>query len=103
MGGRGAWYLSARQPKLFTGAIVMAGPIGDDPLDRRGLIPTYVIHSRADQVVPFGPAEQLALELEKRGRLVKFDPLADPGHNDIPQYLEALRRGANWIAAAWQR
>jgi predicted peptidase len=103
MGGRGAWFMGSRHPELFTGAIVMAGPVGDDPVDRRGLIPTYVIHSRDDQVVPFAPAEQITLGLEKRGRPVRFEALSGLGHGDMSGYVDALRHGTNWIMDTWNR
>jgi predicted peptidase len=102
MGGGGAWYLASRHPELFSGAIVIAGPVGDDPPDRRGLIPTYVIHSRDDQVVPFGPAERMAAGLEKLGKPVKFEALSGLGHGDMPGYIDALRRGAAWISNRWK-
>ena len=56
LGGSGAWYLSARHPDRFTAAIVMAGRTRE-PLADLARIPTYVIHSRDDEVVPFGQAE----------------------------------------------
>jgi predicted peptidase len=55
--------MSARHPDVFTAAIPVAGSSGDEPLDRLGKIPTYVIHSRDDEVVPFAPDERVALEL----------------------------------------
>src|SRR5262245_15086042 len=67
LGGRGAWFHSSRHPDLFTAAIPMASPAGNEPLERLATIPTYVIHSRDDEVAPFGPDERTARELEKMG------------------------------------
>ena len=53
MGGQGTWFMEAHHPDLFTAAIVIAGSTRDEPLDRLATIPTYVIHSRDDQVMPF--------------------------------------------------
>jgi predicted peptidase len=103
MGGRGTWFMASRHPDLFTGAIVMAGPAGSEPLDRRGMIPTYVIHSKDDQVVPFGPAEQAARQLEAMGRPVKFEALAGLGHYDMGRYADALRRAGRWITEGWDK
>ena len=103
MGGRGTWFMASRHADLFTGAIVMAGPVGDEPLEARGAIPTYVIHSRDDQVVPFAPAEQAARQLANLGRPIKFEELRGPGHGDMGGYVDALRRGGQWIAESWKK
>ncbi len=101
MGGRGTWFLSSRHPELFTAAIAMAASTGDDPPDVLGRVPTYIIHSRRDQVVPFEPAARNALALERLGRPVVFEPLDTPTHFDMGAYIPALRRAAAWIAARW--
>ena len=103
LGGRGTWFMSSRHADLFTGAIVMAGSPGDEPLDRLGTIPTYVIHSRQDQVVPFGPSESTALELEKLGRVVKFVALGGLDHYNMHGFLNPLGRAALWIAEQWEK
>ncbi len=100
LGGRGAWYLSARHPDRFTAAIVMAGR-SEEPLADLAKIPTYVIHSRDDQVVPFNQAEARARALEKMGRPVRFDPLAGVGHHEMGGYLVALQRGGRWLSERW--
>lgn len=103
MGGQGTWFMASRHADLFTAAIVMAGPTGNEPLEGRGVIPTYVIHSRDDQVVPFAPAERTAKQLETLGRSVRFEELRGPGHNDMGRYVDALKRGGRWVAEAWNR
>jgi len=102
LGGRGAWYLSARHPDRFTAAIVMAGRT-QEPLADLARIPTYVIHGRDDQVVPFDQAEERARALERMDRPVTFDPLAGVGHYQMGGYLPALRRGASWVSERWAR
>ena len=103
MGGQGTWFMSSRHADLFTAAIVMAGPTGNEPLERRGVIPTYIIHSRSDEVVPFAPAERTARQLETLGRPVKFEELRGPGHGDMGRYVDALQRAGRWVAEAWNR
>jgi predicted peptidase len=102
LGGRGTWFMESRHSELFTAAIVMAGTT-DEPLDALGKIPTYVIHSRDDQVVPFAQAEQRAATLERMGRPVKFDALEGLGHFDMGGYLPALGRAGNWVAEGWRK
>ena len=101
MGGRGTWFMSARHSDLFTAAIPIAGSSGDEPLERLGRIPTYVIHSRNDQVVPFAPDEQTTLQLEKLGRVVRFEPLDGIGHYEMGSYVDALSRAGRWVVERW--
>jgi predicted peptidase len=103
LGGRGTWFMASRHADLFTAAIPMAASTGDDPIDRLGTIPTYVIHSRDDAVVPFAPAERIARQLEQMGRPVRFEALRDLGHFEMGGYVDALRRGGRWIAERWNR
>ncbi len=102
LGGSGTWFLSARHPDLFTAAIVMAGR-SEEPLTNLAKIPTYVIHSRNDEVVPFAQAEQRASALERMGRPVRFDTLAGIGHYDMGGYLAALQNGGRWVREQWGR
>jgi predicted peptidase len=100
LGGSGTWFLSSRHPDLFTAAIVMAGR-SEEPVANLGKIPTYVIHSRDDQVVPFAPAEQRATALERLGRRVRFDALSGVGHYAMSGYVGALQNGARWVQEQW--
>ena len=102
-GRSGTWFMSSRHPDLFTGAIAMAASTGDLPQDGLAKIPTYVIHSRDDQVVPFGPAERNAKQLEELGRPITFEELHGPGHFDMGSYIEPLQRAGRWIATRWAR
>ena len=101
MGGRGTWFMAAHHADLFTAAIPMAASIGDEKVEGLGLIPTYIIHSRRDQVVPFAPAERNAQALEQLGRAVKFEAVPDLTHYNMRGYVPALRRAVKWIAERW--
>ena len=100
LGGSGTWFLSARHPDLFTAAIVMAGR-SEEPLANLAKVPTYVIHSRDDQVVPFAQAEQRASALERMARPIRFDALAGVGHYDMGGYVGALQNGGRWVREQW--
>jgi predicted peptidase len=102
LGGAGTWHLSARYPERFTAAIVMAGR-SEEPVANLARVPTYVIHSRDDQVVPFAQAEERMRALERMGRRVRFDALTGIGHYEMGAYLDALERGARWVAEEWGR
>jgi predicted peptidase len=103
MGGRGTWYMASRHPDLFTGAIAMAGAAGSLPLDTLATIPTFVIHSRDDTVVPFAQAEETARQLETLGRPIVFEALSGPGHFEMGAYIDPLRRAVRWMSARWNR
>lgn len=103
MGGRGTWFMASRHADLFTAAIPMAASVGDEAPDRLGIIPTYIIHSRDDEVVPFEPAERNARQLETLGRAVRFEELRGFGHYQMGRYVDALRRAGRWIAEAWEK
>jgi predicted peptidase len=101
LGGRGTWFMSSRHADFFTAAIPIAGSSGDEPLERLGRIPTYVIHSRDDQVVPFDPDERTTRELEKLGRIVKFEALQGLGHYEMGGYVDAFTRAGRWVTEQW--
>lgn len=101
LGGRGAWFMAARHPDLFTAAIPMAASTGDEPLDALGAVPTYVIQSRDDEVVPFAPAEQTARKLQEAGRPVRFEALRGLRHYEMDRYVDSLRRAVRWVASQW--
>ncbi|MBI2187087.1 MAG: prolyl oligopeptidase family serine peptidase [Acidobacteria bacterium] len=103
MGGRGTWFMATRHADLFTAAIPIAGAPGDEPLDRLGRIPMYVIHSRADDVVPFEPDARTTRELEKLGRTIRLEALDGIGHFEMGAYIDAFTRAGRWIAERWNR
>ena len=103
LGGRGTWFMSSHHADFFAGAITIAGSPEGQPLDSLGRIPTYVIHSRTDEVVPIGPAREMAQALEKLGRPVRFEAVTGDGHYDTGSYLPALARAVRWVTDRWPR
>lgn len=102
MGGRGTWFEAARHGDLFTAAIPMAASVGDLTGAELARQPTYIIHSRNDEIVPFAPAERNARALADAGRTVHFDALEGLTHFEMFRYVEALRRGGRWVAEQWK-
>jgi predicted esterase len=80
----------------------MAASTRDLAIDQLGRQPTYIIHSRADEVVPFEPADRLARDLRKMGREVQFEALDDLTHFDMVSYVDALRVAGRWVASRWK-
>ena len=103
MGGRGTWHMAARHPELFTAAIPMAASTRGMTIDQLGRQPTYVIHSREDEVVPFEPADENAAALKKLKRDVEFEAVDDFTHFDMVSYVDALQRAGRWVAGRWKQ
>lgn len=102
MGGRGTWHMAANHADVFTAAIPMAASTRGMALEQLGRQPTYVIHSRIDEVVPFEPAEETAQELRKLKRDVEFEAVDDLTHFDMISYVDALHRASRWVAERWK-
>ena len=102
MGGHGTWFMASHHQDLFTAAIPMAASTRDLAVDQLGRQPTYIIHSRADEVVPFAPAERIARDLKKMGRDVQFEAVDDLTHFDMASYVDALRVAGRWVANRWK-
>ena len=101
MGGGGTWFMAARHPDFFTAAIPIAGPLRDQKVEQLGTIPTFVIHSRDDQLVPFGPSEAAVKTLQGMGRPVAFEPLTGVGHYQMGGYISTLRQAGQWVVDRW--
>ena len=101
LGGAGTWFFSAQHPDFFTGAIPIAGRPDDLAPDAFGTMPIHIIHSRADEVVPFDPAEAAFRQLETAGHPVAFTPLEGVGHFNMGSYVEPLRAAGDWMVARW--
>ena len=64
-----------------------------------GNMPVFIIHARDDEVVPFGPAEALADEMQARGQTVSFLPLEGVGH--FRMGAAPLKDGGEWVLERW--
>ena len=101
LGGRGTWFFATRHPDFFTGAIPIAGRPGDEPLAALGDMPVHIIHSRADDVVPFGPAAEAARQIEEAGGTVEFTALDRVSHYAMGGYVRSLRNAGDWVVEQW--
>jgi predicted peptidase len=102
MGGRGTWYMAARHPDLFAGAIVMAGSPGDTEVSSTADLPLYLIHSPDDEVVEFAPVEAAYLERARLGHPIEFRVLPGRSHYMMGAYVPALRGAGDWMLARWR-
>ena len=51
--------------------------------------------------MPFEPAQRTAQELEKLGRVVKFEALDGLAHAEMGGYIEPLSRAGRWVTEHW--
>jgi predicted peptidase len=97
MGGAGTWYLAGRHPDRFTAAI----PIAGRPAELDFQVPVYVIHSRADQVMPLGPTEAYVARLKAAGRPAELVVVDGITHFQTDRFVEPLRAAIPWLERTW--
>jgi predicted peptidase len=101
MGGAGSWHLAEKFPGRFTAAIPVSGR---PPAYASGWrLPVFAIHSRDDQVMPFGPTEVRIAELQKAGVNAKLVPLTGITHFETNRFIPALRQAVPWLRELWSQ
>jgi predicted peptidase len=100
MGGRGAWHFAEKFPERFSAAIPVAGR---PPASASGWrVPVLAIHSRDDQVAPFGPTETRMAELEKTGMNARLIALTGITHYQTYLFRDALHEAVPWLREIWK-
>jgi predicted peptidase len=100
MGGAGSWHFAETFPERFSAAIPVAGR---PPASASGWrLPVLAIHSRDDQIVPFGPTEARIAELQKAGVNAKLIPLTGITHYETSRFRDALRQAIPWLREVWK-
>jgi len=103
MGGIGTWFLAARHQDLFSAALIMAGSPQSSTAKTDWKIPLYVIHSRADEIVPFDPTAKVVEKLRGRGISIQFAPIDGVTHYQVERFFEPLQAAVPWIEKVWQQ
>lgn len=100
MGGAGTWHFAEKFPERFSAAIPVAGR---PPASSSGWrLPVLAVHSRDDQVVPFGPTEARIAELQKAGVNAKLIALTGVTHYQTNRFTGALRQAVPWLREVWK-
>src|SRR5579864_3694783 len=100
MGGAGSWHFAEKFPERFSAAIPVAGR---PPASASGWrLPVLAIHSRDDQVAPFGPTEARIAELQKAGVNAKLILLTGITHYETYRFRDALRQAIPWLRGVWK-
>ena len=100
MGGAGSWHFAEKFPERFSAVIPIAGR---PPASASGWrLPVLAIHSRNDQVMPFGPTEARIAELQKAGVNAKLIALNGITHFETSRFAAALRQAVPWVREVWE-
>jgi predicted peptidase len=100
MGGAGSWHFAEKFPERFSAAIPVAGR---PPTSASGWrLPVLAIHSRDDQVAPFGPTEARIAELQRAGVNAKLIALTGITHYETSRFGDALRQSVPWLREVWK-
>lgn len=102
LGGNGTWHLAAHHADRFSAAIPIAASPPLEMADSFPSIPVYVIHSRADEQVPIGPAEKMVERLRQQDHLVEFMIVDDITHHQTIRLRTALKSTIPWLKKVWR-
>ena len=101
LGGAGAWFLMARHPELFAGAIAIAA--NPEPASvtamTRGMM--CAIQSDVDERVPPDPTREAIAALLARGLRADLRVVGGLSHFEPARFVEPLRSATAWLAAGW--
>jgi predicted peptidase len=101
MGGAGVWFFGGKYPDRFSAAIPVAGrpPATGSETWR---LPVFAVHSKDDEVVPFGPTDARIRELREAGVRAELVAVSGLAHHETHRFAEPLRRAVPWLRATWK-
>src|SRR6266550_2787359 len=100
MGGTGSWHFAEKFPQRFSAAIPIAGTPSESAAGWR--LPVLAIHSRDDQVAPFGPTEVRIAQLQKAGVNARLILLTGITHYETDRFQPALQQAVPWLREIWK-
>ena len=90
MGGKGTWYLAARQQRRFAVAIPMASRPMPVALSAAWAIPIFALHGELDELFPLAATAAFIEELRAQGVTVQFEVLPGVSHHELAGFAGAL-------------
>lgn len=94
MGGNGTWYMIDQHPTKFSAGIPMASvPNGK----LTGIVPTYIIHGKLDELFNYQNAENAYDILKDRGANVRIKIAENLSHYQGFSYVNYLKEAAYWL------
>ena len=101
LGAIGTWYMAARNPDVFTASIPISGSIPASVQPVEQIPPTFVIHSRQDEVFAYSKTEREVNDLIKKGLPVELYTVEDLSHYQTAQFKTALEESIQWLLDTW--
>lgn len=101
MGGRGVWYIAARNQTLFCAAIPMACPPLAEATAVSWQMPLFVIHSQDDEHFSYQYTASIIKELQAKGARVTFTTATDVTHFDAIGFWPYLETAVPWLQSIW--
>jgi predicted peptidase len=101
MGGIGTWHIAGRHQDRFCAAIPIAGRPPKEEI--KWEIPVYVIHSRADTVLPLEPTQQYVDAAKAKGAKIELVVLDGITHYQTGRFAKALKDAVPWIKKVWKK
>lgn len=101
LGGMGTWYIAAHHQERFAAALPIAAYPQPDSTTTTWTIPLYIIHSRADELIPVEMSLDAAAVLEAQGVDVQMVVLEGVSHYETYRFIESLQNAIPWINSVW--
>jgi dipeptidyl aminopeptidase/acylaminoacyl peptidase len=101
MGGGGTWYIASRHQDRFSAAIPMAARPDSSMLEVDWRIPLLVIHSLADEVVPFGPVQEMVLAMLEKEFDIEMIVVSELTHFQTQEFVAPLQAAVEWVQTLW--
>jgi predicted peptidase len=101
MGGHGTWYIGSRNQGRFSAMIPVAGAPKVEQ-DVSWTTPIYVLHSRADDVVPIKATEEYVTAQKANGnQQIEFVAVDDLPHYQTGSFSVPLKNAVPWVRKIW--
>ncbi len=102
MGGHGTWYIGSRNQDRFSALIpVASAPMADSNV--QWTTPIYVLHSRADTVVPIKATEAyVAAQRALGNKQIELVVVDDLPHFQTASFATPLKSAVPWVWKIWK-
>ena len=99
-GGGQTWRFANAHQELLSAVVPVAAPIRDTPNPWR--IPVYVVHSTADERVPFAPVREYVTAQRAAGAAVELHTVDGIPHNRTNLFADPLSTAIPWLREVWK-
>ncbi|MBN1666756.1 MAG: prolyl oligopeptidase family serine peptidase [Anaerolineales bacterium] len=103
LGGIGVWHSLRHHPERYTAGVIISSLPPVDALEVDWQVPMYVIHSRADELMPLQSTLTVVHQLQKTNLEVRLMVIENFGHYDTRRFITPLRETAFWLQDIWKK